>query len=1074
MGLRNALTLVGTVVGAFGGPMGAQIGATIGGVIGSLVDPQRVKLPSIGEIQVQKQGEGQPINELAGTTGGAGTLIYCSAPDVVTVKEQQGKGGPVVESERVYLTFAILIGRSIFDGPGRRDGIKRLLRVWEDETLVYDVRPDSQILAESREYATTFTFYPGDEVQLPDPDIEAIEGVGNVPAYRGRCYFVKKRYDATDRRGTVPQYRFEVATDGELSTVYRWWAGPVDGPGGTSGYATAESPQGLLTATPTPLPAVGDGALTNLSVANGRVFFHRSNLACVSLDNGVSWTACNDPLTSGFPEGVFWNGRKYWHGGVCSDDGVTWTPIPDLPATGTVKLARDTDHLVVVQTSDGTSHVTFDDAATWAARPTTFAYTDVMATDGDTITFSSSFNYQHYTGDVFQSVPAANPTNGFVFGNFYSNGAWYAIRFMSGSGITSAYGILRTEDPANWPDAAIVANYAFIEDGVDLVTNHMAFDGEGVCLSWQVQGGSTDLYASFSNGVAWEGIGTLSGQVQNIATSLLNGTIVTPGFTNYAELVRAIGRRCGLPDSAWNLPGLSAKTVRGFAIGSQQYTGADAINALRLPFPSDGACYNGKINLILRGGAVDLPLSDDDLVDDASDLEQQESLQSGDDRRKALMRLPAKVSLMFPNAVMGYALTKATSPDYGDGPSVSETTIEVPIVLDEVTEAPQLADVLSKILRTEAEGEFSRLYPMDIAAKAVPGTVVRLISGGIQRRVRVEESRYIDGTVRLLMKLDRPNDYLSQAQAQASAGWPKPPPSLPGQTVALVLTCPALVDGNDGLGVYVAISGQPGTAWQGCRIDWRVQGATDWTTAGTFTQRAVMGQLIDDFPAGSQNYPDHSHHLTVRLLLGDDLESLSYSDWLSERGGWAIVRNDNTVELGQSRFAEPVSGQDWDLREHQRGRLATSAAAHAAGASIVWLDGLIWLPLPASAMTKTLQFRFVSIGSTSETAPVRTVTWAPALSQVEMPVHDLVLDRDAGQIAASWTERRRFGTDVTPIRSANWEGFRVTFSDGTTTQTHDVTAASLTVTDVFSGPVTVTVRQINRFTGEGPAVSETV
>src|SRR5690606_38117976 len=50
-----------------------------------------------------------------------------------------------------------------------------------------------------------------------------------------------------------------------------------------------------------------------------------------------------------------------------------------------------------------------------------------------------------------------------------------------------------------------------------------------------------------------------------------------PGYTHYAALVRAIGRRCGIPDSKWNLPGLDAKTVRGFAVASQGYTGADAI-----------------------------------------------------------------------------------------------------------------------------------------------------------------------------------------------------------------------------------------------------------------------------------------------------------------------------------------------------------------------------------------------------------------------------------------------------------------------------------------------------------------
>src|SRR5690606_27850110 len=491
-----------------------------------------------------------------------------------------------------------------------------------------------------------------------------------------------------------------------------------------------------------------------------------------------------------------------------------------------------------------------------------------------------------------------------------------------------------------------------------------------------------------------------------------------PGYTHYAALVRAIGRRCGIPDSKWNLPGLAAKTVRGFAVASQGYTGADAINALRLVFPSDGSCYDDKINIILRGGPIDLTLDDAYLVDDGSDLEQQETLQSGDYRRKALLRLPYKVNLMCPNARMGYAMTKATSPDYGDGPSVTETTIEVPVVLDEETEAPQLADILSKVIRTEAEGEFSRLYPMHVVSKVVPGSVVRLLSDGVQQRVRVEEARYIDGTVRLLMKLDRPNDYLSQAAGQASSGWPVPPPSLPGQTVALVLDSPALLDIHDSLGVYVAISGHPGTGWQGCRIDWRAQGSTEWTTIGTFTQRAVMGTLLSGFAGGSEFYPDHSNHLVIRLLHDDDLEGLTYFDWLSEKGGWAIVRSDNTVELGQSRFAEPVSGQDWALREHQRGRLGTSAASHGIGASIVFLEGLIWVPLPSSAMGKTLEFRFVAIGSTPELAPVHTFVWN-AISQRELPVHDLALDRDGGIITGQWMERRRFGTDVTPVRSAN-------------------------------------------------------
>src|SRR5690606_8994546 len=154
-----------------------------------------------------------------------------------------------------------------------------------------------------------------------------------------------------------------------------------------------------------------------------------------------------------------------------------------------------------------------------------------------------------------------------------------------------------------------------------------------------------------------------------------------PGYTTYAALVKAVGRRCGIPDSAWGLPGLDEKIVRGFAVGSQQYTGADAINALRLVFPSDVACFDGKIHIFLRGGAVDMELDDQFQVDEGLDAESGELLQSGDEVRKTPARLPAKVNLMFPNAAMGYAMTKATSPDDGDDPSLSEVTLEVPVVL---------------------------------------------------------------------------------------------------------------------------------------------------------------------------------------------------------------------------------------------------------------------------------------------------------------------------------------------------------------------------------------------------------
>jgi hypothetical protein len=45
---------------------------------------------------------------------------------------------------------------------------------------------------------------------MPSPDLEAIWGAGNVPAYRGTAYMVALNEDLTDMSGAVPQWLFEV------------------------------------------------------------------------------------------------------------------------------------------------------------------------------------------------------------------------------------------------------------------------------------------------------------------------------------------------------------------------------------------------------------------------------------------------------------------------------------------------------------------------------------------------------------------------------------------------------------------------------------------------------------------------------------------------------------------------------------------------------------------------------------------------------------------------------------------------------------------------------------------------
>lgn len=197
---RTVLPIVGAVVGAFFGA--PQLGYAIGSVIGNAVDPQRIKGPRIGDATLQTSQEGAPRPIVYGTAAVMGNLIDRGPLNKVITEERQGKGGgPVVENESLFMTFAI----RICEGP--IDGIRR---IWEDERLVYDIRPESEIISDSFRYADGFTLYLGEEDQMPDPDLETIHGVGNTPAHRGSAYIVFKEKNLTDRRGSIPQFRFEV------------------------------------------------------------------------------------------------------------------------------------------------------------------------------------------------------------------------------------------------------------------------------------------------------------------------------------------------------------------------------------------------------------------------------------------------------------------------------------------------------------------------------------------------------------------------------------------------------------------------------------------------------------------------------------------------------------------------------------------------------------------------------------------------------------------------------------------------------------------------------------------------
>jgi hypothetical protein len=187
---------LGTGIIAFG-MTGASIGWTVGSLVGGMIGQKA--------IHTRQPGLGQMATLLYGTARLAGNVI----DGVGEIREVEnttrvGKGGP--KGSNTTLSWNVDIAIDLCQA-----GAQGIRKMWLGGKLVYDVSSGgtaSSIIASSIK-ANSFVLYDGSESQLPDPTLEALHGVGNVPAYRGRSYIVIAGLDCPN--GQIPQLMYELS-----------------------------------------------------------------------------------------------------------------------------------------------------------------------------------------------------------------------------------------------------------------------------------------------------------------------------------------------------------------------------------------------------------------------------------------------------------------------------------------------------------------------------------------------------------------------------------------------------------------------------------------------------------------------------------------------------------------------------------------------------------------------------------------------------------------------------------------------------------------------------------------------
>lgn len=193
---------------------GAAIGQALGALAGSYVDQALVGPsaqtrtftgPRLSDLTVTASSEGAAIPRLFGRVRLGGQVIWATKFEEQVIKRTSesggggggGKGGgggggaKVTTTQieyRYYGNFAVALAEGEISSVGR---------VWANGAPL-----------DLSQY--TYRLYKGTETQMPDSLIEAKEGAGNAPAYRGVAYIVFERMPLAAFGNRLPQLSFEV------------------------------------------------------------------------------------------------------------------------------------------------------------------------------------------------------------------------------------------------------------------------------------------------------------------------------------------------------------------------------------------------------------------------------------------------------------------------------------------------------------------------------------------------------------------------------------------------------------------------------------------------------------------------------------------------------------------------------------------------------------------------------------------------------------------------------------------------------------------------------------------------
>ncbi|MCE8006590.1 glycoside hydrolase/phage tail family protein [Aestuariivita sp.] len=248
----------GTVLGLSSVAVGRAVGATVGKLIDQQLlgrGSQSVETGRVDRFRLTGASEGGAVAQGFGRVRLGGQVIWASDFAETATTSGGGKGGPAQPKTTTY-SYTVSLAVAICEGE-----ITSVGRVWAD----------GQELAPKD---LNMSIYSGTMDQVPDPVMEAVEGAGQVPAYRGTAYVVMENLPLEPFGNRVPQFSFEVTRPEQRGTA----AAPGSMPHGVEAVALVPGSGEYALATTPVYYSTGPGAqkAANVNSPSGLTDFETS------------------------------------------------------------------------------------------------------------------------------------------------------------------------------------------------------------------------------------------------------------------------------------------------------------------------------------------------------------------------------------------------------------------------------------------------------------------------------------------------------------------------------------------------------------------------------------------------------------------------------------------------------------------------------------------------------------------------------------------------------------------------------------------------------------------------------